>query len=237
MQIKTNAIVLNALRYQEKSLIVKSFTKDFGLKTYFIQNAFSKRNKNLNSAYFQPLNQLHLDAVHKNKGSMENIREIKLAYAYQTIPFDFYKNNVGIFLAEVLSNSIKEEQADNGLYLFIETALIWFDEHDFNADFHLWFLLNLSKYLGFYPDDSRRDADYFNPREGNFTSTLSADCFNESETALFHRLLHLSVYNQAPIFKNEERRRLLELLLRYYSIHIAGFRQIKSLEILPELFR
>ena len=237
MQVKTNAIVLNALRYQEKSLIVKCFTKDFGLKTYFVRNAFSKRNKNLNSAYFQPLNQLHLDAVHKNKGSMENIREIKLAYAYRTIPFDFYKNNVGIFLAEVLSGSIKEEQADNGLYLFVETALIWFDEHDFNADFHLWFLLHLSKYLGFYPDDSRRDEDYFNPREGNFTSVLSADCFNESETALFRRLMRFSVYKQSSVFKNEERRRLLELLFNYYSIHIAGFRQIKSLEILPELFR
>src|SRR5690606_36691124 len=166
MQIKSNAIVLNSLRYQEKSLIVKCFTKHFGLKTYFIQNAFSKRNKNLKSAYFQPLNQLQLEAVHKNKGSMENIREIKLAYAYLTIPFDFYKNNVGIFLSEVLSGRIKEEQADNGLYHFIETALIWFDEHDFNDDFHLWLLLHLINYLGFYPDDSHRDARYFNPREG-----------------------------------------------------------------------
>lgn len=237
MQVKTNAIVLNALRYQEKSLIVKCFTKDFGLKTYFVRNAFSKRNKNLNSAYFQPLNQLHLDAVHKNKGSMENIREIKLAYAYRTIPFDFYKNNVGIFLAEVLSGSIKEEQADNGLYLFVETALIWLDEHNFNADFHLWFLLNLSKYVGFYPDNSDQNSKYFNLREGHFTDKISADCFNESETALFRRLMNLSVYEQSPVFKNEERRTILKLLLSYYDIHIAGFRQIKSLEILPELFQ
>src|SRR5690606_19025911 len=169
----------------------KCFTKDFGLKTYFVRNAFSKRNKNLNSAYFQPLNQLYLEAVHKNKSSLENLREIKLAYAYQTIPFDFYKNNVGIFLAEILSNSIKEEQADNGLYLFVETALIWLDEHDFNADFHLWFLLNLSKYLGFYPDDSRKEATYFDPREGGFTNKITADCFNESETTFFRRLMDL----------------------------------------------
>ena len=67
MQVKTQAIVLSALRYQEKSLIVKCFTYDFGLKTYFIRNAFSLKNKGLNSAYFQSLNQLQLVASHKNK--------------------------------------------------------------------------------------------------------------------------------------------------------------------------
>ncbi|UUV22465.1 DNA repair protein RecO [Paenimyroides aestuarii] len=236
MLVKTEAIVLNALRYQEKSLVVKCFTQFFGLKTYFIRNAFSAKSKNLNSAYFQPLNQLHIDAVHKNKASLEYIKELKLMYPYQTISVEFYKNSVSIFLAEVLSHSIKDDQPNNELFLFLKTALIWFDEHSFTADFHLWFLLNITKYLGFFPDDSDKRSIYFNPHEGSFTMHYTPNCFNETETALFRNLLQMTLSHHKSSFTNDQRRTALKLLITYYEIHIAGFKQVKSVEILSELF-
>lgn len=236
MQIKTEAIVLSALRYQEKSLIVKCFTQNFGLKTYFVRNAFAAKNKGLNSAYFQPLNQLSIDAVHKNKGSLEYISELKLGYPYQTISLEFYKNSVSIFIAEILSHSIKEEQPNNDLFLFLKTALVWFDEHSFLPDFHLWLMINLTKYLGFYPDDSDKTSVYFNPHEGSFTMHFTPNCFNEDETQLFRKLFAISLTENKILITNIERRLLLKLLLAYYEIHIVGFKQIKSLEILSELF-
>ncbi|WLD23963.1 DNA repair protein RecO [Flavobacterium dauae] len=236
MQVKTEAIVLSALRYQEKSLIVKCFTQHFGLKTYFVRNAFSAKNKGLNSAYFQPLNQLYIDATHKNKGSLEYINELKLAYPYQTISLEFYKNSVSIFIAEVLSHSIKEEQPNNDLFLFLKTALVWFDEHSFSPDFHLWILINLTKYLGFYPDDSDKGSLYFNPHEGSFTVHYTPNCFNEEETILFRKLFDLSLIDKKAVLTNTQRRLLLKLLLAYYETHIVGFKQIKSIEILSELF-
>lgn len=236
MQVKTDVIVLNTLRYQEKSLIVKCFTYDFGLKTYFIRNAFSLKNKGLNSAYFQSLNQLQLVASHKNRESLDYVSEIKLVYAYQTLSFDFYKNTVGIFLVEVLNNSIKEEQPNKELFLFLKTALIWFDEHSFIPDFHLLVLLNITKYLGFYPDDSDTKSLYFNPHEGSFTMHYTPNCYNEEESYLFRKLFKLSLNASLTIFNNSERRILLKLLLTYYETHIVGFKRIKSLEILSELF-
>lgn len=236
MQIKTEAIVLNALRYQEKSLIVKCFTQDFGVKTYFIRNAFSVKNKGLNSAYFQPLNQLQIDANHKNKASLEYINEIKLSYPYQTISLEFYKNSVSIFLAEVLHYSIKEDQPNNDMFLFLKTALVWFDEHLFYADFHLWILINLTKYLGFYPDDSDTNGLYFNPNEGSFTMQYTPNCFNEEETLLLRKLFALSLNDTKQILNNAQRRVALNLMIHYYQTHIASFKQVKSLEILGELF-
>lgn len=236
MLIKTDVIVLNALRYQEKSLIVKCFTYDFGLKTYFIRNAFSTKNKALNSAYFQSLNQLELVANHKSKDSLAYVSELKLAYPYQSLSLDFYKNTVGIFLAEVLTNSIKDEQPNKELFVFLKTALIWFDEHPFSPDFHLWVLLQATKYLGFYPDDSDSKSLYFNPHEGSFTVHYTPNCFNEEESELFRKLFQLSITPTQSILNNKERRILLKLLLVYYEIHIVGFKPVKSLEILSELF-
>lgn len=237
MQVKTEVIVLSALRYQEKSLIVKCFSKDFGLQTYFVRNAFSKRNKGLNSAYFQPLTQLFIDATHKNKGNLEYINDLRLAYPYQTVSTDFYKNSVCIFLAEVLSASIKEPEAHTEFFLFIKTALIWFDEHEFTPDFHLWFLFNITKYLGFFPDDSDVDALYFNPDEGSFTMHYTPNCFGEDETGLLRRLFQIKPGIQKSPFRNPERRTLLKLLLQYYETHVTGFRHIRSIEIMPELFQ
>ncbi len=237
MQVKTEVIVLSALRYQEKSLIVKCFSKDFGLQTYFIRNAFSKRNKALNSAYFQPLTFLFVDATHKNKGNLEYINDLKLAYPYRTVPTDFYKNSVCIFLAEVLSASIKEPEAHTEFFLFIRTALVWFDEHEFTADFHLWFLFNVTKYLGFFPDDSDTGSLYFNPDEGSFTMHYTPNCFNEDETGLLRKLMQVKPGVREFPFRNTDRRRLLKLLLQYYETHVVGFKHIKSLEILPELFQ
>lgn len=237
MQVKTEVIVLSALRYQEKSLIVKCFSRDFGLQSYFVRNAFSKRNKALNSAYFQPLTLLFLDATHKNKGALEYISDVKLAYPYQTVATDFYKNSVCIFLAEVLSGSIKEPEAHAAFFLFIKTALIWFDEHEFTADFHLWFLIHVTKYLGFFPDDSGSDALYFNPDEGSFTMQYTPNCFPEEETGLLRKLLELKPGIRKSPFTNLERRMLLRLLLQYYEIHVTGFKPLKSIEILPELFQ
>lgn len=236
MQIKSQAIVLSALRYQEKSLIVKCFTQHFGLKTYFVRNAFSAKNKVLNNAYFQPLNQLQLDATHKNKGSLEYINDLKLIYPYQSISVEFYKSAVSIFLAEVLSYTIKEEQPNDKLFLFLTTSLKWFDEHEFSVDFHLWFLLQYTKFLGFYPDDSSKDLLYFNPNEGSFTMHFTPNCFTEDDTELFKKLFEISLNESKIKLTNKERKQLLKHLLCYYELHVIGFKPVKSVDVLADLF-
>ena len=76
MQVKTKAIVISALKYHEKSLIVKCFTQSDGLKSYFVRNAFASGKTSQKIAYFQPLTILEIDASHKNKGTLEHFKEI-----------------------------------------------------------------------------------------------------------------------------------------------------------------
>ena len=64
MLVKTKAIVLSSLKYQEKSLIVKCFTLSDGLKSYFVRDAFSGRKGNHKIAYFHPLTLMDFDVVH-----------------------------------------------------------------------------------------------------------------------------------------------------------------------------
>lgn len=236
MLVKTKAIVISALKYQEKSLIVKCFTESDGLKTYFVRDAFSNRKSNQKIAYFQPLTILEIEAVHKNKGTLENFKEIKLAVAYNTISTDIIKSTIVIFLSEILHHSIHEEEKNQNLFSFLETALLWLDHHDNVANFHLILLLETTKYLGFYPDNSDMDLKFFEMTEGIFTPFHGMTSLTEHETHLLKRLMALKFDSDQKIFAGIERQILLKILLDYYTFHLQGFRKPKSLDVLKEVF-
>lgn len=236
MLVTTKAIVLSALKFKEKSLIVKCFTQSDGLKSYFVQNAFSGKNNKQKIAYFQPLMILEIEANHKNKGTLESFREVRVSIPYQTIPTNILKSTIVLFLSEVLHHSIHEEEKNESLFDFIETALVWLDTHEEMADFHLIVLLQITKYLGFYPDTSDSDFPYFEINEGIFTPFHGISCLTEHETQLLKKLLELRLGDAPKSFHVIERQLLLRILVNYYEAHLSGFRKPKSLEVLREVF-
>ena len=236
MLVKTKAIVISSLKYQEKSLIVKCFTQSDGLKSYFVQSAFSSKKTTQKIAYFQPLTILEIEASHKNKGTLEHFKEIKLAAAYQTINTDVVKSTIVIFLSEVLHHSIQEEEKNEHLFTFLETALLWLDTNEETANFHLILLLEITKFLGFYPDNSDTDFPFFEMNEGQFSLLHGISCLSEHETHLFKKLMNLKFDSYQKVFAGIERQILLKILLDYYSIHLDGFKKPKSLDVLKEVF-
>ncbi len=236
MQVKTQAIVLSAIKFQEKSLIVKCYTQSDGLKSYFIPTAFSSKKSNQKIAYFQPLNLLEIEANHKNKGTLEHFKEVKLAYNYQNINTDIVKSSMVLFLSEVLHNSIFEEEKNENLFSYLETSLMWLDTHDTISNFHLIFLIQLTKFLGFYPQMQEVEGNYFEMIDGVFSQFQGTSCLNEHETLLLKKLINLRFEDTQKNFHKEERQVLLKIIIDYYSIHLQGFKKPNSLEVLKEIF-
>lgn len=237
MIVSTKAIVISTIKYQEKSLIVKCYTESDGLKTYFIPNAFTGSKNKTKAAYFQPFTILDLVAFHKNKGTLEQIRELKVSYPFQTIHTHILKTSVVFFLSEVLYSCLKEEGKNPNFYEFMETSIQWFDTHDQIADFHLIFLLGATRYFGFAPSKPNSSKLYFEMVDGFFSNNMGLTCLNVEDSLLFGKLLQYSGYQSEVVFRNQERQRLTVILLDYYSLHIEGFIKPKSLEVLRTLFR
>lgn len=217
-------------------MIVKCFTLSSGLKSYFVRDAFSSRKASQKIAYFHPFSILEIEAVHKNKGTLENFKEIKSAVPFQSIHTDIVKSTMVMFLSEMLHYSIQEEEKNEPLFVFLETALTWLDHHDEISNFHLIMLLEITKYLGFYPELSEVDLPFFEMNEGVFTLFQKGNVLSEHETNLFKKLLDLKFDNDLKIFHVAERQILLKILIDYYSLHLEGFKKPKSLEILKEVF-
>lgn len=236
MQVKTKAIVISTLKFQEKSLIVKCFTLSNGLKSYFVRDAFSSRKASQKVAYFQPLTIIEIEAVHKNKGTLENFKEVKVASPFHSIQSDIFKSTIVLFLSEILHHSIHEEEKNEPLFTFLEAALHWLDQHDEISNFHLILMLETTKYLGFYPDTSDMDMPFFEMIEGVFTPFHAVSSLTEPESQLLKKLIRLKFDSDQKTFHVIERQLLLKILIDYYSFHLDGFKRPKSLDVLKEVF-
>ena len=238
MVITTKAIVFSSLKYGESDLIVKCFTESSGLKSYLLRNILKSKKGKLRSSYFQSLSLLEIEASHKNKGTLERINEAKIFYPYQSLHTNVIKSSLVIFLAEILSNTINEEAEDKMLFRFIENSLRWLDNSKDTANFHMSFLLKLSLYLGFYPDTSTITKPYFNLLEGNFQD-VSIGKYNEIGTIIDNLKMFFGIdfdkINEIKLTKNQ-RSDLLSLLLKYYQLHLHGFKKPKSLIVLNQIF-
>lgn len=236
MQVKTKALVISALKYQEKSLIIKCFTRTDGVKSYFVPNAFSIRKSQQKMGYFQPLTLLDIVATHKNQGKLEYFKEVHIAQPYVSLPINVMKSSIVLFLSEVLHYCIQEEEKNESFFDYLVTALLWLDSHSEVFNFHLILLLGMTRFLGFYPDVSQINTAFFEMKEGVFTNYHGISCLSEHETLLFKKLIELKFSSESKCFVAAERKVLLKILMDYYAFHLDGFRRPKSLDVLAEVF-
>ena len=238
MQVTTKAIVFSAIKYGDTSLIVKVFTASDGIKSYLLRGVLSSRKGKLKTAYFQPLTQLEIVANHRNKGTLETLREAKVYYHYQSLYADMAKNAMTLFLAELLVNSIREEERNEELFEFLEASLQWLDMHKDVANFHLYFMLSITKFLGFYPDVFQIDKPYFDLLEGEFVSVESLNPMLRGENIYYFKTflgINFDTIHNVKM-KKTNRQELLKSLILYFELHLQGFRKPKSLAVLNEVF-
>lgn len=223
---KTKGVVFRFTRYGETSIIVNIFTEQFGLQTYIVNSVRSKKSKS-SMALYQPLTLLDMVVYHKENGGIMRIKELKCSYPFRVIPNDIRREAIAMFLVEILNKAVKEQSHPEALYKFIEHSLINLDTVEKGIEnFHLFFLINLSKHLGFGPQLSGEVLD------GRHIPI-------EDEAILQQVIVsgsYLHRQEKVTTVTNAQRRELLEILVMFYRTHIEHFGEVKSLAVLREVF-
>lgn len=235
---KTNAIVIKTTKYSESSLVVKAFTEKFGLRTYMIHGVRKKKSKTPMNL-FQTLSILEMVVYEKNGRDIQNVKEIKISNPYQSIHFDFKKTSIAVFLNEIIYKAIGEEETNSNLFQFIVHSLLNLDRMtDQYQNFHLWFLLQFSRHLGFEPSSNYTDQQsIFDLQEGRYTSIQLPETIS-IHPPLSPIFFHLSQPNNIIIPLNidrVQRKILLTKTLQFYQYHLPNFSDLKSLSVLEEI--
>ena len=231
-------------------MIVDTFTRTHGRLSFAVPLPRSAHSK-LKKQYFQPLTLLNIDADIQQQSQLQKISEASIAAPLPSLLSDPSKLAIALFICEFLYHALRDEQQNEPLFEYVCTGIQWLDqrESDF-ANFHLVFLMHLSRFLGFYPNlDSSRyevrgtrceDSLYFDLRAAEFCSlTPTHRDFLMPQEAGRIRLLMRMDYATMHLFRmgRADRNRILEIIIHYYRLHIPQFPELRSLPVLQELFQ
>lgn len=236
---KSTAIVLHHIPYSDNGTIVHLYTRDEGRISVFVRG--SGKRATLPPVLMQPFSVVELVLDSRPKNPMHYVKESRALVLFSSIPFDPLKSSITLFLTEVLYRATREPQADKHFFDFLVQSITFFDQNDRGlANFHLVFLIRMTYFLGFFPNVSHfGDNVLFDLQGGCFCTEKPAHpYFLDSQQAQgFAYLMRLS-YQTMHLFtlSRQQRQNTLEQIMSYYRLHLPEFGQVRSLEILKQLF-
>jgi DNA repair protein RecO (recombination protein O) len=240
MITRTKAIVIHQVKYSETSIIATFYTEAFGRQSYIINGIRNPKSKQ-KAGIIQPLFLLEIEAYHKSGREIQRLKEFRPDFIFQSLPFDPVKRAVTFFLAELLSKILRNEESEPELFNFICHSIKAYDEMEQGtANFHLWFFASLLGHLGLQPNNNYSETyQWFDLKNGKFliTRPLQLNTPNPEHSRL---LSELFAHKMDTLFLIEmngaQRKKLLEYLIEYYTIHFERIGKINSLTVLSELF-
>lgn len=237
---KARGIVLHTIKYGDSSAIAYLFTDVLGRMSYMVQGIRSKRGRGNKAALLQPMFLVEFEGVEQPHAQMHRIREMCSLRPLMSVPFDVRKSTISMFMAEVLYRLIREVEANEPLFDFLCEAVLKLDAmREGIANYHLWFLVRLSAYLGFYPGNEYIENGCFDIRGGLFTPSMPAHRIgmNEACARLLDTLMECEADALAEIPLSRARRtEFMEAMLSFFGYHFDSIHSVRSISILREVF-
>lgn len=241
MEVKTGALVLRTVKYGDSRVIVDMLTAERGRVSFICNLPKTARRGTARKQFFQPMTLLDIVFDYRETAQLQRLRDVVIAAPFVSIPFDSGKLSIMLFLAEFLTYATRDEQGGRLLFDYIAKSLLWLDgAQQAFANFHLVFMMHLTRFVGFYPNlDDYGEGAWFDLRDGCFTRVrpLHADCLGPAEASRIRTLMRMD-YENMRLFRMSRagRNRCLEVVLHYYRLHVPSFPEMRSLEVLRALF-
>ena len=237
---KTKGIVLRTVDYSDTSIITKIYTEQFGIQSYLIKGA-KRKKASVKANLFQPFSLLELVVYKKEKKHLQTLKEARPEIYFASIPHEPAKTSILFFLNEVVLKFLQEEENNPELFSFLHETIQTLDVEEKNfINLHLIFLVRLSRFLGFYPQGRFSElTSVFDLREGKFISgePLHPDFIIKENSKLLSRVLSSNYYSMDNLLlSGKERKNLLDIILRFYELHLSHMGSISSRKVLEQVF-
>ena len=236
----SRALVIKSIKQGETSSIVSCYLEEIGYKSFLVKGLYSSKKSRFSKAHFFPLNIINIHYSSNESKKLGFIKEVKSEVLFNTIHSDIQKSSVVVFLSEILNSVLREElEVNKDLFDFLLNSLIWYDNVRECNNYHIKFLIELSKYIGFHPNIISENDPYLCLESGT-TSKIkpSGGSINGEDLKLFKKLLGMKFEDLNTIsISRESRTRILKKIINYYSLHLQMFKTPKSINVFAEVFK
>jgi DNA repair protein RecO (recombination protein O) len=233
---KTEAIVLNTRKFGDTSLICTMYTRSYGRRNFLIKGYRSTRGRKRHS-YFQPMSIIDVVYYHKDTRDLQLITETSNRYFLQTLQTDPIKITLGMVVIELFYLTVKEEEPNYPMFEFLGGILVELDQRDKQLiHIFLFYLVQLSNYLGFLPSDMVEDETkpiHFDIRNGVLENAPLGDRGSALVLA-FSRAEFKDCF--AIELTQGGKSDLIAAMMEYYRTHVEDFKIPGSLLVLQEVF-
>ncbi|MDP3463318.1 MAG: DNA repair protein RecO [Bacteroidales bacterium] len=236
MSTQSRGIIFQQVKYNDKSLIVKIYLEETGLQSFLVKGA-TNRSSRFKPAHFQPLSLVELVYNHRANKDLQFLNDLMIHVHFTSLYTNMQKSAMILFMNELLIKTVKEHEANPSLFEYLFQSIQWLDlvQEDF-LDFHLYFAIELSRHLGFYPKiDELGKNQVFDLIEGIFKAEFPSHQYYIGLPFSEYFALLCKPNQQTPGqfgFDNHIRRMLLQQIILFYSLHIPGFNDMKSPDVL-----
>lgn len=240
MLLKTECIVLGVTTYSDRYSIAKVFTREFGRVSYLLSRG-SGRKARVRASLFFPLSLLRLDVEHLPLRDVHRLKDAERLVPLYELGSNMTKVSLAFFLSEFLSHVLRESDRNELTFDYIRNSVETLEVAEKGiANFHLAFLVGLTRFLGIYPNLEREEGTmYFDMLHGEFVKRipLHAHYLKPAEASYLHRLQRVNFRNM-HLFRlsRGDRNLIVERLITYYRLHLYDFPTLKSLDVLRDLF-
>ncbi|MFI3318482.1 MAG: DNA repair protein RecO [Rikenellaceae bacterium] len=236
----SRGIVLSTVKYGESSMVLQMLTEDVGRQSFMVQGIRSSKGRGSKMALLQPLFALEYEATKPTRGELHRLNQMQSGITLQRTPFDIRRSSIALFIAEVIYRLIRESEPNDQLFGFVWGSIEALDTIEEGvANFHLWFLSNLARLMGYSPGNDHRYGAWFDPREGLYTPFQPniSSALNPDNAVILRDFLECDVQHLGEIGLNRQQRVLfLDGLLAYLGYHLNIKESVESTKILRELF-
>lgn len=233
MLLSTPGLVLHTTPYAETSVVAKVFTRQLGLRSYIIKNVRGPRGK-VKQNLLQPLSDIDMVVYDNPKTDLNHIKELFPRPPLSTTDYLLpVRNALRFFMTEVLYKALHEAEPMPDLFDYVEAVNAQTAFPD--AQLPIFFLLSVARYLGIEPLDNYNSREpLFDLQEGRFVSVPAETTLSPRHSLLLHQYLTVTDF---PIPAFTDRRILIDALITYYQLHLSGFHNFHSHEILHAILK
>lgn len=238
MLVKTEAIVLNRIRYTDNSFVVNLYSEEYGRVSALVRTSSKKPETKAN--IFAPLNIIRTELKVKDTRTVQNISYHELVKSPTAHSNDISRICISQFIAEVILKMVREEERNESLYNFFVSTINAIENTDNNiVNVHIIFLKDFASHIGFgITNNYCVETPYFNTREGMFLPVYTTDeeSFDMPLSVAFSRLLAMSYDTNDSKFPYSYRKKMIDVMLSYYKMHSENISEIKSLKVMNDIF-